>query len=197
MAQIQQQFYENTNPVTRKQILLAQLGELKEEVGKLKTHVKKVVVDEQNRQVMLAVHSAAGKTEETLPGEPKIIVVGQVQPIPAPTVQVIVQNKLSVYYFKAFSSDHKNRHQRTRSISVELQLTGDVSAAGDGLLVVEIRDPENNIISTGTERIRASSDFTTDFTFIPVKHSFKKGRYSVRIFKDDIEFQSVTFLDLV
>ncbi len=198
VATIQNQFYQGNISHNRKQALLSQLSELKSHVGELKTHVRKVAADEQSRQLRLAAEAASVEVPEASLTEPIVTLVERIPPpVVAAPVKVIIENKLSVYYFKAFSSDPKNRHQRTRFIAIELQLKGDASPTGGELLLMEIRDPENYIINTNTERIRAATDFKTSHRFLPVNHAFKKGRYSIRIYKEDSDFQSVTFLDLM
>jgi hypothetical protein len=46
-----------------------------------------------------------------------------------------------VYYFRTFSSDKKSRYHRTRHITLQLQLQGDMGLLPDPYLRVEIRDP--------------------------------------------------------
>jgi hypothetical protein len=110
---------------------------------------------------------------------------------------VIVPQKLSVYYLTAVSQDKRNRASRTNYINVQFQLKGDISLIKNKYLHIEIRDPSHRIISSERDKIQMNNRFITNYRFEPFKYKFIKGKYSVRVYSIDSDFQSVTFLTLI
>jgi hypothetical protein len=110
--------------------------------------------------------------------------------------ETIVQSPLSAFYFTAQPSDSKNRHLRTTSVKIKLQLRGDLLTTSCRYLKVQVIDPNNRVISSPSDQIRASTELMTEYTFSPMNYRFIKGRYSVRIYCEDFDFQTVTFFQL-
>jgi hypothetical protein len=110
---------------------------------------------------------------------------------------IIVQNKLSVYYLTALSQDKRNRASRTNYINIQLQLKGDISHVQNKYLYIEVRDPSHKIISTERDKLRITNQYITDYRFEPFRYKFIKGKYSIRIYSLDSDFQSVTFFTLI
>jgi hypothetical protein len=103
-----------------------------------------------------------------------------------------------VYYFRTFSSDKKSRYHRTKHITLQLQLQGDMGMLTNPYLRVEIRDPDHHIITGERDRIRAATEYMTSYNFAPTAgQPFKPGRYVVRIFSVDGQFEQITFLILI
>ncbi|QHT68041.1 hypothetical protein GXP67_16020 [Rhodocytophaga rosea] len=110
---------------------------------------------------------------------------------------VIVPSKLSVYYLTAVSQDKRNRATRTNYMNVQFQLKGDISLIKDKYLHIEVRDPSHKIISSERDKVRMNNQFITSYRFEPFKYKFLKGKYSIRVYSTDSDFQSVTFLTLI
>lgn len=110
---------------------------------------------------------------------------------------VIVHHKLSVYYLTAVSQDKKNRVSRTNYINIQFQLKGDISLIKDKYLHIEVRDPSHKIISSERDKVRMNNQFITNYRFEPFRYKFIKGKYSIRVYSTDSDFQSVTFLTLI
>ena len=200
VADIRKNFYQNNvSPVSKKE-LIAQLGEVKTQVGNLEQRVKTVLGEEQQRAASVAP-SQQEPAPDTLPPlafpEPRPVRVAM-HPLPVRTLETTPAKKLSVYYFRTFSSDKKSRYHRTRHITLQLQLQGDISMLTDPYLRVEIRAPDNRIITGGKDRIRAATEYMTSYEFAPEdRQPFQPGRYVVRIFSADGQFQQITFLILI
>jgi anion-transporting ArsA/GET3 family ATPase len=110
---------------------------------------------------------------------------------------VIVHHKLSVYYLTAVSQDKRNRASRTNYVNIQFQLKGDISLMKEKYLHIEIRDPSHRIISTEKDKVRMNNQFITSYRFEPVRYKFIKGKYSIRVYSTDSDFQSVTFFTLI
>jgi hypothetical protein len=200
VADIRKNFYQNNVSPVSKQELIAQLGEVKNQVGDLEERVKTVIEAEQQRAAS-AAPTPQEEEPDTLPQlalpQPRAVKVAM-QPLPVRTVGTTPPKKLSVYYFRTFSSDKKSRYHRTRHITLQLQLQGDMGMLTDPYLRVEIRDPDNHILTGERDRIRAATEYMTSYNFAPPEGApFKPGRYAVRIFSDDGQFQQITFLILI
>lgn len=200
VEQIRKDFYHNNISPAGKKALFSQLSGVKTQVGDLEKRVKTVIV--QNQQKAAA---ASALPEEVMDSSQFARIINKPLPagkaawhVPIAAVPVSPAKKLAVYYFRAYSSDKKNRYHRTESITLELQLQGDTDVLNDPFLRIEIRDPDNHIISTGQERIRAATEYMTSYVFEPGSGTeFKKGRYVLRIYSVNNQFQQLTFLILV
>jgi phage host-nuclease inhibitor protein Gam len=104
---------------------------------------------------------------------------------------VVVKNKLSAYYFEAMSSDRRSRASKTEYLSINLQLRGDVSYV-NGLLRLEVVDPENNLITEKVHKVRASNNEVINIRFVPRLHKFIKGKYLIRLYAADSDFETKT-----
>jgi len=110
----------------------------------------------------------------------------------------IIKEKISVFYFSARASDRKNRANKTDYIFLNLQLKGDLSTLKCSTLQVEIRDPNNNIITDHRDRILVTNLYKTEYIFKPlIRKSLIKGKYSIRIFCENSDFQHIDFLTFV
>ncbi len=200
VAHIRKNFYQNNvSPVSKKE-LIAQLGEVKTQVGNLEQRVKTVIEAEQQRTASAAPRGEEPEPDTLLPvafSEPRPVRVAM-HPLPVRTPEATPGKKLSVYYFRTFSSDKKSRYHRTKHITLQLQLQGDISLLTDPYLRVEIRSPDNRIITGDRDRIRAATEYMTSYDFVPEDgQPFAPGRYVVRIFSADGQFQQITFLILI
>jgi hypothetical protein len=110
---------------------------------------------------------------------------------------VIIHHKLSVYYLTAASQDKRNRASRTNYINVQFQLKGDISLIKEKFLHIEIRDPSHRIISSEKDKVQMNNQFITSYRFEPFRYQFIKGKYSIRVYSTNSDFQSVTFLTLI
>jgi hypothetical protein len=200
VADIRKNFYQNNVSPVSKQELIAQLGEVKDQVGDLEERVKTVIEAEQQRAASAVPLPEEEEPDTLLPLElpkPRAVKVAM-QPLPVRTPGTTPPKKLSVYYFRTFSSDKKSRYHRTKHITLQLQLQGDMGMLTDPYLRVEIRDPDNHILTGERDRIRAATEYMTSYHFAPPEgEPFKPGRYAVRIFSDDGQFQQITFLILI
>jgi hypothetical protein len=199
VADIRKNFYQNNVSPVSKQELIAQLGEVKNQVGDLEERVK-TVIEEQQRAASTTPAPEEAEPDTLLPLElPQLRVVKvAMPPLPVHALGTTPPKKLSVYYFRTFSSDKKSRYHRTRHITLQLQLQGDMGMLPDPYLRVEIRDPDNHILTGERDRIRAATEYMTSYNYAPPDgHPFKPGRYAVRIFSDDGQFQQITFLILI
>ncbi|MBC8111745.1 MAG: hypothetical protein H7Y04_11855 [Verrucomicrobia bacterium] len=113
--------------------------------------------------------------------------------------ETVVQerDKISAFYFSARPSDRKNRASKTEFVFIQLQLRGEISTMNCTSLQVEIRDPNNVVITDQLDKIKASTDFKTEYLFKPAKRYLIKGKYSVRIYCESSGFQHVDFFTLV
>jgi hypothetical protein len=109
---------------------------------------------------------------------------------------VIVQNKLAMYYFTVISSDKKTRASRTKTLQIHFQVKGNVTDLQDKYLYIEVRDPFHRIISSPTDKVKIINHFVSEYTFEPFNYEFVKGKYSVKLYSDEAQFQSITFLTL-
>ena len=200
VADIRKNFYQNNVSPVSKQELIARLGEVKNQVGDLEERVKTVIEEEQQRAASVPPPPEEEEPDTLLPldlPQPRAVKVAM-QPLPVRTLGTTPPKKLSVYYFRTFSSDKKSRYHRTRHITLQLQLQGDMAMLPDPYLRVEIRDPDNHILTGDRDRIRAATEYMTSYHFAPpAGEPFKPGRYAVRIFSDDGQFQQITFLILI
>jgi hypothetical protein len=108
----------------------------------------------------------------------------------------IVHNKLAMYYFTVVSSDRRHRAGRTKSLNLQFQLKGNVAELHDKYLYVEVRDPFHRIISRPTDKVRITNHFVSEYVFEPFNYEFIKGKYSVKIYSEEAQCQSITFLTL-
>jgi hypothetical protein len=198
VEKIRKDFYHNNISATSKQQLFTQLSGVKTQVGDLEKRVK-TVVREHPEKAAASLEPVA--LEDTLlHGDRPGTGLSRAAAYIPPDERLLVRpaKKLSVYYFRIFSSDKKNRYHRTNSITIQLQLQGEPDALADPYLRIEIRDPDNYIISNGNERIRASTEYMASYIFEPGPGvQFKKGRYVIRIYSARNDFQQITFLMLV
>ncbi|MBD0257689.1 MAG: hypothetical protein ICV83_18405 [Cytophagales bacterium] len=199
VALIRKNFYQNNVSPVSKQELIAQLGEVKNQVGALEERVKTVIEEEQQQAAAVGPPLEEEEPGTLVPLElprPHAVKVS-VHPLPVRHSGTSPQKKLSVYYFRTFSSDKKSRYHRTKHITLQLQLQGDMGLLPDPYLRVEIRDPNHRIITGEKDRIRAATEYMTSYDFVPEDaQPFKPGRYAVRIFSADGQFQQLTFLIL-
>ncbi len=199
VEKIRKDFYHNNLSAASKQQLFTRLNGVKTQVGDLEKRVKTVVGEHPEKAAAASIEPVA--LEHTLPhgGIPGTGLSRAAAYLPhSEPFLVTPAKKLSVYYFRIFSSDKKNRYHRTNSITIQLQLQGYPDALADPYLRIEIRDPDNYIISNGNERIRASTEYMTSYIFEPGPDvQFKRGRYVVRIYSTRNDFQQITFLMLV
>jgi Asp-tRNA(Asn)/Glu-tRNA(Gln) amidotransferase C subunit len=200
VEKIRKDFYHNNISPTSKQELFSQLSGVKTQVGDLEERIKTAIV--QNQEISAAAEGSApdafGDSAYYVSntGSPHFKNAAQI--LPTAPVNLSSEKKVAVYYFRAYSSDKKNRYHRTKSITLELQLQGHIELLNDPFLRIEIRDPENHIITTGKERIRAATEYMASYIFEPdADTKFKKGRYVIRIYSKNNEFQQLTFLFLV
>jgi hypothetical protein len=107
------------------------------------------------------------------------------------------KDKISAFYFSARPSDRKNRASKTEFIFIQLQLRGEISTMTCSSLQVEIRDPNNVIITDQLDKIKASTNFKTEYLFKPAKKSLIKGKYSIRVYCESSGFQHIDFFTLV
>lgn len=110
---------------------------------------------------------------------------------------VILKDKLAMYYFTVVSSDKKSRANRTKTINMQFQLKGNMDSLKDKFLYIEIRDPSHKVISTPKDKLRISNHFVSEYIFEPANYAFSKGKYSIKIYSQEVEFQTVTFLKLI
>jgi hypothetical protein len=200
VAHIRKNFYQNNVSPVSKQELIVQLGEVKNEVGHLEKRVKTVIEEEQQRAALVVPPRPEAAPDPLPPVEPSqpLAVKVSMQPLPVRTLETTPAKKLSVYYFRTFSSDRKSRYHRTKHITLQLQLQGDMGVLADPYLRVEIRDRDNHIITGDRDRIRAATEYMTSYDFVPADgQPFKPGRYAVRIFSADGQFEQLTFLILL
>jgi hypothetical protein len=115
------------------------------------------------------------------------------------TTKTIIKEKLSTFYFSARPSDRKNRASRTDFVIMQLQLKGDMTTVRCRWLQVEIRDPNNTIITDQRDRIEGSSDHRTEYMFMPEvpRKTFIKGKYSIRVFCQGSDYEHVEFFSLI
>ncbi len=200
VAYIRKNFYQNNVSPVSKQELIAQLGEVKNQVGHLEQRVKTVIDEEQQRAASATPPREEEEPDTLLPLElpqPRTVKVAM-HPLPVRPLETTTPKKLSVYYFRTFSSDKKSRYHRTKHITLQLQLQGDMGMLPDPYLRVEIRDPDNHIITGDRDRIRAATEYMTSYDFVPTQgQPFKPGRYAIRIYSADRQFQQITFLILL
>lgn len=200
VANIRKEFYQNDASFVSKKELFSQLGEVKMRVGDLEERVKTVIEKEHEATSLTASIPEEEPVEHLLTSDipqPRPARV-TLQAVPVSSQESTPSKKLAVYYFHAYSSDKKSRYHRTRHLNVQLQLQGDVTLLTDPYLRIEIRDPDNNIITDEKDRIKAASEYMTSYLFeLPPGQAFKKGRYVIRIYSADNQFQQLTFLFLV
>ena len=200
VALIRKNFYQNNVSPVSKQELIAQLGEVKIQVGALEERVKTVIEEEQQQAAAAGLPREEAEPEPLAPMEPPRprAVKVSVHPLPERPPETSPPKKLSVYYFRTFSSDKKSRYHRTRHITLQLQLQGDMGLLPEPYLRVEIRDPDHRIITGEKDRIRAATEYMTSYDFVPEDgQPFKPGRYAVRIFSANGQFEQLTFLILI
>lgn len=109
---------------------------------------------------------------------------------------VILQNKASMYYFTAVSSDKRQRASRTKNFHIKFQVKGNVDDLYDKHLYLEVRDPHHRIISSPRDKVRITNHFMSEYTFEPLDYQFIKGKYSVKVYSEETLLHSVYFLTL-
>ena len=185
--------------------LFAKLDNLRDQAKKLRSQIQ-IVEKEQLEQANYMLGKTVGSKDSLIKAYLREIVLlrnqkkmlASIEEEPEHVVVAPVKEKVSVFYFSVRASDRKNRASKTDFIFLQLQLKGDLSTLKCTSLQVEIRDPDNNIITDHRDRILATNLYKTEYTFQPlVKRSLKRGKYSIRIFCESSEFQHIDFLTFV
>lgn len=199
MERIQLELNKNELSQQQRTELINRLNELKQEVYTLKKQA------EQPAQAQIAIVNqpaaviSVKQNDTLLELKDKEIakLKGIIESLKNQPTDVNNPHKLSVYYLTAVSQDKKNRASRTNYLNIQLQLKGDISQVRNKYLHIEVRDPSHRVISSESDKIRIVNQYITAYRFEPFRYKFIKGKYSIRIYTPDSDFQSVTFLTLI
>jgi hypothetical protein len=201
MQAVQAAIAKNQTSEEERKKLIIRLSELKDEVEKLSLEAKDKITTVtviQQTAAQPEVHLPSPKKDPLLQAKEVEIasLKATIAELQAKQPAVILQNKLSMYYFTAVSSDKRYRASRTENLRMKFQLKGDVDNLYDKYLYLEIRDPYHRIISSPRDKVRISKHFVSEYVFEPVNYQFVKGKYSVKIYSEEAMFQSIYFLTL-
>ena len=209
-TRIEEELSRNRMSAEERKILRQKLESLRRQAGKLRekiTQTEQEQIEEARRIISMSNNKkdsllGAYKNQVAMLQRKVKTLEDERKERPRPVVTtrtVVVKEKLNTFYFSARPSDRRNRASRTDFIILQLQLKGDVSTLKCHWLQIEIRDPDNNIITDQRDKIEAASDHRTEYMFMPTlpRKVFTKGKYSIKIFCPDSDYEHIEFFSLV
>lgn len=201
LAQELKHAVENHNLTKVERDALAQkIAVLKKEMGKLKLEVKYYQEKELEKiATVILANNEANEYGDSMVAENYrneiAFLKRTIYELTTRTPSVVVKNRLSAYYFQAVSSDKRSRASKTSFLLINLQMRGDVSLI-NGVLQLEVVDPQNNLVTEKNHKVRVTADNIIDIKFMPEDYKFIKGRYHIRLYSHEGDFETKTFIDL-
>jgi hypothetical protein len=201
IQEIQKELTRNQSSEEDKEKLLNRMRQLKQQVDLLKVQAKQTIqenpVTDSKPNIQIVEKVIVNDTLLHMKEKEIARLKNIISYMESNGADLIIRNKLSVYYLTAVSSDKKNRASKTEFFNIQFQLKGDIASIHEKYLYIEVRDPAHRIISTERDKVRITNHYLSDYKFLPFKYEFIKGKYSIRIYTKDSDFQSVTFLNLL
>jgi hypothetical protein len=202
MHQVQAEITRNRNSAEEQKRLIEKLSDLRNQVEQLNLAAQEKansasVIQQAEATPVAYVQAVKNDTLLLQAKEAEIAKLkSTIADLQAKEPSVIVQNKLAMYYFTTVSSDKKQRANKTKSLILQFQLKGNIAELHDKYLYIEVRDPFHRIISGSQDKVRVTNHFVSEYKFEPFNYAFVKGKYSVKLYSQEAQFQSVTFLTL-
>lgn len=201
IQEIQKELAKNHSSEEDKKRLFHKMVQLKQQVDKLKVQAKQSLqedpVAEAIPSIQIIEREIVNDTLLRLKEQEINRLKNIITHLESNEADLIIRNKLSVYYLTAVSSDKRNRAGKTEFLNIQFQLKGDITSIHEKYLYIEVRDPSHRVISNERDKVRITNHYLSDYKFLPFKYEFIKGKYSIRIYTKDSDFQSVTFLNLI
>ncbi len=201
MQEVEAEISKNQTSEEERKKLIIKLSELKSQVELLSLEAKTkadTITIIQKTEVLPDMDLPVVKKDTLLQAKEAEIakLKATIAALEARQPSVILQNKLSMYYLTIVSSDKKYRASRTKNLRIKYQLKGDLAGLQDKNLYLEVRDPSHRIISSPRDKIRITNHFVSDYIFTPSNYEFTRGKYSIKVYSEEAQFQSVYFLTL-
>jgi hypothetical protein len=208
--QIEQALMQTQISADEREKLKVKLQSLRRQAGKLRERIK-TAENEQKRQADRLLMARTDRKDSLLQMYQKEVTVlrrkvaglesaydqQKEETQAVASIKPVVKEKVSTVYFSARPDDRKNRASKSSLVFIQMQLKGDINTMRCRSLQVEIRDPENHIITDQQDRIRISAEYKTEYIFKPLRNTLVRGKYSIRVFCEGSDFQHIDFFTLV